>query len=94
MTKESIYKRKNSGVAVGLNRGYIVKKRVPAERPISRKGVISDRVKLIRGVIREVSGWAPYERRIMEILRGGGNNPTKRAWRFAKKRVSCRHAVI
>lgn len=23
----------------------------------------------------------------MEVLRGGGNNPAKRAWRFAKKRV-------
>src|SRR4051812_29533170 len=23
----------------------------------------------------------------MEILKGGGNNPTKRAWRFAKKRL-------
>lgn len=32
-------------------------------------------------------GWAPYERRIMEILRGGGNNPGKRAWRFAKRRL-------
>lgn len=23
----------------------------------------------------------------MEILRGGGNNPTKRAWKFAKRRL-------
>jgi len=23
----------------------------------------------------------------MEILKGGGNNPSKRAWRFAKKRL-------
>ena len=30
---------------------------------------------------------APYEKRIMEILKGGGNNPSKRAWRFAKKRL-------
>jgi large subunit ribosomal protein L36e len=45
------------------------------------------RTKLVRGVVREVTGYAPYERRLMEILKGGGNNPTKRAWRFAKKRL-------
>ncbi len=44
-------------------------------------------MKLIRGVIREVTGYAPYERRLMEILRGGGNNPTKKAWKFAKNRL-------
>lgn len=42
---------------------------------------------MVRGIVREVAGWAPYEKRIMEILKGGGNNPTKRAWRFAKKRL-------
>ena len=48
---------------------------------------LGDRVKLIRGVIREVTGYAPYEKRLMEILRGGGNNPTKKAWKFAKNRL-------
>jgi len=38
-------------------------------------------------VIREIAGYAPYERRIMEILKGGGNNPQKRAWKFAKNRL-------
>jgi hypothetical protein len=46
---------------------------------------------LIRGVIREVAGWAPYEKRLMEILKGGGANPTKRAWKFAKRRVCFMH---
>ena len=48
---------------------------------------LGDRVKLIRGVVREVTGYAPYEKRLMEILRGGGNNPTKKAWKFAKNRL-------
>jgi large subunit ribosomal protein L36e len=38
-------------------------------------------------VIREVCGWAPYERRIQELLKGGGNNPVKRAVRFARNRL-------
>jgi len=76
-----------SGIAVGLNKGHIVVKRVKRERPSQRKGRLGDRVKLVRGVVREVVGWAPYEKRIMEILKGGGNNPNKRAWRFAKLRL-------
>ncbi len=48
---------------------------------------LGQRVRLIRQVIREVAGFTPYEKRIMEMLKGGGNNPQKRAWRFAKKRV-------
>jgi len=76
-----------SGIAVGLKKGFIVTKRVQKPLPSRRKGGIGERTKLVRGIVREVAGWAPYEKRIMEILKGGGNNPTKRAWRFAKKRL-------
>jgi len=76
-----------SGLAVGLNKGHIVTRRAKRERPSQRKGRVGERVKLVRSVVREVVGWAPYERRIMEILKGGGNNPNKRAWRFAKLRL-------
>ena len=47
---------------------------------------LAARVKMIREVVREITGFAPYEKRMMEILKGGGN-PQKRAWRFAKRRV-------
>jgi len=76
-----------SGLAVGLKKGYITTKRAAKDLPARRKGKLGARVALIRGVIREVAGWAPYEKRLMEILKGGGNNPTKRAWRFAKRRL-------
>eukprot|EP00483_Globobulimina_turgida_P000460 UN00460 len=51
------------------------KKRNKFPRP-GRKFVVS--------VIRETVGWAPYEKRIMELLRSG--NP-KKALKFAKKRL-------
>jgi len=76
-----------SGIAVGFNKGHIVTRRKIAQKPSRRKGLLGDRIRLIRGVIRDVSGYSPYERRLMEILRGGGSNPTKRAWKFAKKRL-------
>mmetsp|Transcript_12575 Transcript_12575/g.14895 ORF Transcript_12575/g.14895 Transcript_12575/m.14895 type:complete len:121 (-) Transcript_12575:72-434(-) len=85
-----------SGIAVGAGKGFIVTKR-PTHKS-SRKwfvGLKKDeiknapgkRVKVVRSVIRECVGFAPYERRIMEILKGGGSNPQKRAWRFAKNRL-------
>merc|ERR1712154_577522 len=40
--------------------------------------------KFIVSVIRETVGWAPYEKRILELLRSG--NP-KKALKFAKKRL-------
>lgn len=76
-----------NGIAVGLKKGHVVTKRVPRVKPSQRKGVLGERTQLIRSVIREVTGYAPYEKRIMEILKGGGNNPSKRAWRFAKNRL-------
>ena len=43
------------------------------------------RVKFVRDVVREVVGMAPYERRIIELLKVQRD---KRALKFAKKRVS------
>ena len=38
----------------------------------------------MRGVIREVVGFAPYERRVMELLK---NSKDKRARKLAKRRL-------
>lgn len=39
----------------------------------------------MRSIVREVVGFAPYERRVMELLK---NSKDKRARKLAKKRVS------
>lgn len=41
----------------------------------------------MRDIIREVTGLAPYEKRVLDILKGGGGSSEKRAYKFAKKRV-------
>eukprot|EP01006_Ploeotia_vitrea_P051830 TRINITY_DN67605_c7_g1_i1.p3 TRINITY_DN67605_c7_g1~~TRINITY_DN67605_c7_g1_i1.p3 ORF type:complete len:114 (+),score=55.97 TRINITY_DN67605_c7_g1_i1:51-344(+) len=77
-----------TSIAVGLKKGYPVTKRVSkGVRPARRRGRLGKRVQFVREVIRTVSGLAPYEKRIMDLLRGGGNNPGKRAYKFAKKRL-------
>jgi large subunit ribosomal protein L36e len=40
---------------------------------------------IVKEVIREVTGYAPYEKRILELLRNGLD---KKALRLAKRRVS------
>lgn len=74
-----------AGIAVGLSKGHIVTKRTPAPRRASLgKGKPSKRSEVVRAVIKEVAGFSPYERRIMELLRIGKD---KRALKFAKKRL-------
>lgn len=48
------------------------------------KGKLSKRNKFVREVVREVVGFAPYERRLIELLRVGHD---KRALKYAKSRV-------
>ena len=78
------------GIAVGLNKGFLVTrvsgKRVRS-RPSLRKGKLGKRVSLIRNIVREVAGFAPYEKRILELLKAGGAKDTKKALKIAKRRL-------
>ena len=42
---------------------------------------------MIRGLIRDVAGSAPYEKRLVELLKNGRD---KRALKLAKRKVSAR----
>jgi large subunit ribosomal protein L36e len=64
-----------------------LQKTTPIERKprISRtKGHLSKRTAFVREIVKEVAGLAPYERRVIELLR---NSKDKRARKLAKKRV-------
>lgn len=77
-----------SGIAVGLKKGYIVTKRAAdKQRPSRMKGRLSKRMKLVRSLIVEVAGMAPYEKRIRDVLVTGGTTAEKRAYKFAKNRL-------
>ncbi|KAK6794489.1 hypothetical protein RDI58_007942 [Solanum bulbocastanum] len=74
----------NTGLAVGLNKGHIVTKKELAPRPSDRKGKTSKRIHFVRNLIREVAGFAPYEKRITELLKVGKD---KRALKVAKRKL-------
>lgn len=71
-------------MAVGLNKGHKVTKNVSQPRHSRRRGRLTKHTKFVRDMIREVCGFAPYERRAMELLKVSKD---KRALKFIKKRV-------
>mmetsp|Transcript_19748 Transcript_19748/g.33853 ORF Transcript_19748/g.33853 Transcript_19748/m.33853 type:complete len:97 (+) Transcript_19748:34-324(+) len=72
------------GIAIGKEKGHIVTKKTVAPRPSTRKGTLGKRTAFVRSLVREVVGFAPYEKRILELLRIGKD---KRALKFAKRRL-------
>ncbi|KAK2628322.1 hypothetical protein QTJ16_002968 [Diplocarpon rosae] len=73
-----------SGIAVGPNKGHKTEARVAKPRISRSKGKMSKRTQFVRDIVKEVAGLAPYERRVIELLR---NSKDKRARKLAKKRL-------
>merc|ERR1712217_499075 len=59
-------------------------KRTKLVKPSYRKGVRGKRATLAKEVAREVCGFAPYEKRAIELLRNGLD---KRALRICKRKL-------
>ena len=71
------------GLAMGLNKGHIVNKieissKSKVKTPRKRKSVI-------KKIIHEISGHAPYERKMMEMLKQSKQSAQKKAYKLAKK---------
>jgi len=73
-----------SNLRHGLNTGHPTTPIPKAAKPSHRKGIKTERNGFVRSVIREVTGFSPYERRVMELLR---NSKDKRARKLTKKRL-------
>ena len=70
-------------MAVGLKKGFLVEKRVMKVKPSQRRKE-GKHVAFVRGIIREIAGYSPLERRGMELLKNGRD---KRVLKLCKKRV-------
>ncbi|WPK25314.1 hypothetical protein PUMCH_002625 [Australozyma saopauloensis] len=73
-----------TGIAVGLNKGHKTTAKEVAPRRVNLKGRVSKRGAFVKSIVSEVSGLAPYERRLIELIRNAGE---KRAKKLAKKRL-------
>ncbi|KAH7824376.1 putative Ribosomal protein L36e [Monocercomonoides exilis] len=72
---------------------YLPKKQLKVNQVIkpSNRRRLCKRVKLVREVVREISGFSPYEKRIMELLKLGKE---KRALKFAKARLGTHQRAL
>ena len=81
-----------SGVHVGLNKGFIVTKVKGAtdahkNQKSYRKGKLHPRVAAVRAVVNEICGLAPYERKMLEMIRTGNQKKEKSAVKQARRRL-------
>ncbi|SGY18786.1 BQ5605_C014g07474 [Microbotryum silenes-dioicae] len=68
----------------GINKGHPTTIIAKAPKPSNRKGKQSNRQAFVKSIVREVAGFAPYERRVMELIR---NSKDKKARKLTKKRL-------
>lgn len=62
-------------------------KKIRAARPSHAKARISKRTSMVREIVSEVVGFAPYEKRLLDMLKTGGASAEKRMYKFAKRRL-------
>lgn len=74
-----------------MNKGHKVNTKEVAPKISQRKGASSKRSTFVRSIVSEVSGLAPYERRLIELIRNAGE---KRARKLAKKRLGTHKRAI
>lgn len=71
--------------SVGFNSGHIVTKR-SVKKSIKKKKVPKNK-DLINDVVREIAGFSPYEKRLIELIKVGTSAATKRSLKYAKKKL-------
>lgn len=79
-----------NGLFIGLNHGHVVRRPAASPyktRPVTRKGRISKRSQAVREIIREVAGFSPLEKKMMEMIRTGDAHKEKKAVKH------CRHKL-
>merc|ERR1712195_331783 len=87
-TMPKVYPPK-TGLAKGPNRGHIVEPLPLRMKPSEKKGVLGTKVNLARTVVREMVGFAPYERRCMDLLNQGfdkrHSSSARRGWEHTRE---------
>ena len=80
------------GLAMGINKGHVLTKiEVPSKTKEKRP---RKRVSVIRKVVHEITGHAPYERKAMEILKQSKTKGAKVAYKVLKKALGTHRRAL
>ena len=71
----------------GINKGHPTTPIPKVQKPSQRKGVVSQKTKFVRSVVREVAGFSAYERRVMELLRNSKVRGLAEPWTVLTVRI-------
>merc|ERR1711933_517533 len=71
-------------ICAGLDKGHKTTPNTLKPKPSKNKGKQTNHNKFVRDLVRDVTGFSPYERRAMELLR---ISKDKRCLKFLKKRI-------
>lgn len=86
-----------SGFFVGLNAGHVVNRPEGskwASKPVTRKGKIAKRTKVVREIVREVAGFSPFEKKLLEMFRTGVAHTEKKALRQLRHKFGSHHRAM
>ena len=75
-----------------MKKGHIVTKLEKPKR--ANLGKPGKRTALVKQVIGEIAGLAPYEKKLMELMQMGGAKDEKKALKLAKKRLGTHHRAM
>ena len=82
------------GLAVGLNKGFIVKKPTPVKAARVNKQGAKNRSREVRKLVRSVVGLTQFEKRLLEMFRVDSQKVQKRAFKMLKKRIGTRDRAL
>jgi len=88
------YKADKTGLAAGMAKGHVVVKYSAKLKTRSRSLKKNDKVHAARSIAREVCGLAPYEKRILDVLKVGAGNVEKRMYKMGKKRLGTHRRAL
>ena len=86
-----------SGLFVGMNKGKTVTlpaKQAWKSRPVLKKGKNSKRNLAVREVIREVAGFSPVEKRMLEMIRTGIASKEKKAVKHCRAKFGTHRRAL
>ena len=80
------------GLAMGLNKGHVLTKiEVPSRTKEKRP---RKRMTVVRKIVHEITGHAPYERKVMEVLKQSKAKGPKLAYKLLKRALGTHRRAL